>query len=374
MPSEVKEIAANLVAKNKAAFELLHQGATNLKCCYPVDMTCGSQTLIPHLPRLKAAAQLLALKATMEAEEDQVGEATRSIGDLFALGDSLEQEPMLISLLVRFSCHEIAVSVVESLLNRRPVKEDQELSNLEGILQHIQYEGALRRAWIGERCFDLDIFNLPSKKMRAFLADPQEFASGSARPDQTGETPFGYLGFWMMRISGHFDRDKLFCLETIDNYIRAIDSPPPARLEIAGRINALVGDNKIYRKGERWPFIISGLLLPPVAKVFNREAQRSARIRLARTGLALERYRLAHSGQLPSGISELIPAYLNEVPIDPFDGHPLRYKKLAHSFVVYSIGPDGRDDGGTERKALSDAQRIRGVREPPYDITFTVKR
>ncbi len=41
-----------------------------------------------------------------------------------------------------------------------------------------------------------------------------------------------------------------------------------------------------------------------------------------------------------------------------FDGQPLRYKKLAKGYVVYSVGEDGKDDGGDEKK----------------DITFTVER
>ena len=35
-------------------------------------------------------------------------------------------------------------------------------------------------------------------------------------------------------------------------------------------------------------------------------------------------------------------------PLDPFDGRPMRYRRLdASSFRVYSVGPDGVDDGGT---------------------------
>jgi hypothetical protein len=46
------------------------------------------------------------------------------------------------------------------------------------------------------------------------------------------------------------------------------------------------------------------------------------------------------------------------LPLDPFDGQPLRYKKLPKGYVVYSNGEDGKDDGGDEKK----------------DITFTVER
>ena len=58
---------------------------------------------------------------------------------------------------------------------------------------------------------------------------------------------------------------------------------------------------------------------------------------------------------------------MEAIPEDPFDGRPLRYKKLEKGYVVYSIGPDGVDDGGLE-KAPADPDA-----DPP-DITFTVER
>jgi hypothetical protein len=35
-----------------------------------------------------------------------------------------------------------------------------------------------------------------------------------------------------------------------------------------------------------------------------------------------------------------------QVPLDPFTGQPLKLKPTAYGVVVYSVGPDGVDDGG----------------------------
>jgi hypothetical protein len=37
---------------------------------------------------------------------------------------------------------------------------------------------------------------------------------------------------------------------------------------------------------------------------------------------------------------------LNAVLTDPFDGQPLRYRNQGTGYVLYSIGPDLKDDGG----------------------------
>ena len=89
--------------------------------------------------------------------------------------------------------------------------------------------------------------------------------------------------------------------------------------------------------------------------------------RTAVTSLAIERYRLAKS-DLPSKLDDLVPTYLTAIPQDPFDDKPLRYKKLAKGYVVYSVGEDGEDNGGAEKN--SEGYRVgKGT-----DITFIIER
>lgn len=64
------------------------------------------------------------------------------------------------------------------------------------------------------------------------------------------------------------------------------------------------------------------------------------------TAIAVALYRLDHAGQLPSGLEELRPAYLADLPIDPASGQPFRFKADERSFTIYSVGDDGKDDGG----------------------------
>jgi hypothetical protein len=78
------------------------------------------------------------------------------------------------------------------------------------------------------------------------------------------------------------------------------------------------------------------------AKVFQLG---HARGRCSVTAVAAERYRLRH-GAWPAGLAALVPEFLPEVPVDPFDGRPLRYRRLADGVVIYSVSEDGIDDGG----------------------------
>jgi hypothetical protein len=61
--------------------------------------------------------------------------------------------------------------------------------------------------------------------------------------------------------------------------------------------------------------------------------------------MAVERYRLAR-GHWPESLSELVPEHLKSIPRDPFDGAELRYLDFAEGVIIYSVGPDGVDNGG----------------------------
>jgi hypothetical protein len=63
-------------------------------------------------------------------------------------------------------------------------------------------------------------------------------------------------------------------------------------------------------------------------------------------------------------LDELVPEFISAVPIDPMDIQPLRYKLNADgTFVLYSVGEDGKDDGGdptpTDSKSPPDLWNAR---------------
>ncbi len=63
--------------------------------------------------------------------------------------------------------------------------------------------------------------------------------------------------------------------------------------------------------------------------------------------LALRAYYLDH-GQYPDTLTALAPSYLKALPNDPFTASgTLHYHRTEKSYVLYSIGPDGKDDHGT---------------------------
>lgn len=63
--------------------------------------------------------------------------------------------------------------------------------------------------------------------------------------------------------------------------------------------------------------------------------------------VALHAYRAKH-GIYPSKLAELVPDHIPRVPIDFGDGEALRYRRIDDSYLLYSVGGDGVDNGGRE--------------------------
>jgi hypothetical protein len=91
--------------------------------------------------------------------------------------------------------------------------------------------------------------------------------------------------------------------------------------------------------------------------------------RAAAVLLAIRLYQVDH-GATPANLDLLVPAYLPAVPIDPFStgAHPLRYITKPGSEAVYSVGEDGRDDGGSTQLLRAISGRAPG----PWDTIDAV--
>ncbi len=72
---------------------------------------------------------------------------------------------------------------------------------------------------------------------------------------------------------------------------------------------------------------------------------KQAHLRCAYLALAAERFRLDH-GRWPATLDELVPQYVKEVPQDLFQAAPLKLVRTDDGLRIYSVGPDGQDNGG----------------------------
>ena len=92
---------------------------------------------------------------------------------------------------------------------------------------------------------------------------------------------------------------------------------------------------------------LSCLSLPNPSPLVSAEGVGTTHWRLGQLALALAAYREHQS--YPPSLAELAPAYIEEVPKDPFSESDFHYQLKPDSYVLYGVGPNRRDDGGRGR-------------------------
>ena len=113
------------------------------------------------------------------------------------------------------------------------------------------------------------------------------------------------------------------------------------------------------------------IMMPAVGSAVNRSFQAHMNLDAALTMLAIEIYAVDHN-QLPESLADLTPTYLPSIPKDLHNpGHPLIYKPIntpdSTGYIVYSVGADADDDGGTANPDERPHTSFRLRFHPSYD-------
>jgi hypothetical protein len=286
-------------------------------------------TLMTGIQDARGTASLLNYDAWFRAKSGDLEGALISCRALVNTARSIGDEPTLIAQLVRMAIRAIAVGQTERTLGQGepPVAE---LAALQKAMEEEAEEPLLRFALRGERggmdrlMQALQDGDTSVKLMKGMLA-------GGITQQQkrwAGEEVLLYL-------PGAVTNNRAALLEYMNKLVEISKLPP---VEQAERLEEL---EKSLRKE---PLLVRELL-PATEKVAEAERRTRALLRCAAAGLAAERYRRQH-GRWPDSLDDLKGDYLREVPLDPYDGKPLRYRKDGEGVIIYAIWKDHQDDGG----------------------------
>lgn len=111
-------------------------------------------------------------------------------------------------------------------------------------------------------------------------------------------------------------------------------------------LSVLPSASSYWSDSENWP-------QDKAIAFVNQHYRGLAMQRLAAVLLAARLYRTDHACDPPS-LADLVPRYLPAIPKDPCDpaGQDLRMKRSGSGLLLYSVGHDGVDGGGTWRNPL----------------------
>ena len=339
--TSVKNIVGSFVEKNKKALDALAKGAQCEGSRYPIDLTKGSSTPLPHLSKVKQAAEFAALYVLDQAEDHQGANAGQGVLMALAAGRSLDNEPLLISQLTRAACQAVAVETLEQALNRVAVPEEilKKLQEAFGRAADTEAAGTgFNRGLVGERDFGMATFDQPQDQLLKGLYP------GNTAPKIDAAT--------QEKIFANLPDQRKYFEETINQLLEARKEAFPARIKADDSVGPRV--NEAQSKG----YVVTAMMVPSIARVSRAEAASVARLRLGQTAIALQQFYNSNGNKFPDALTELSPKFIGSVPNDPFDGQPLRYRKAGAGFLLYSIGPDLKDDGGVRRAGSDDVMFI----------------
>jgi hypothetical protein len=241
-------------------------------------------------------AGLLNLHSVLQAQDNQADKALATALGVLNAGRSIGDEPYTFSQLVRMGCEGLAIRNSERVLAQGEPEND-----LESAQQLVENEARQQLLLMGVRGDRADTF----QKMAITKAP-----------------------FWQP-----LDLPGLFRLQT--KCVEAAKAPPEQQLS---RVQQLKTEASKLDP-------VSGLWFSSFEKVVKASVRNQAWLRCAYVGLAVERYRQAHH-RWPDSLAALAPEFLHDLPSDPYNGSPLKYRRLDDGVVIYSVGPDGQDDGG----------------------------
>ncbi|HEX6963406.1 MAG TPA: hypothetical protein VF175_16180 [Lacipirellula sp.] len=290
------------------------------KCAFLDDFSSGYMTLLDHAQQLRMIQRLLIMRAYVQQRMNDTEGAYDSIWGVFKTGEALRREPFLVSQLIRLAIHRSGLEALQHLLPHAAWTDEQLLA-LHNMLLDLKYKRGLERALMGERAAGLTAF-----------ADP----STAGAPQMPGIVYQAWIR-----------DDPLQQMTLLREFIEAASHDWPAPLELTAKFSSQTDQPSDVQAplGGRWevPSGIAG----DARKQVELTAIAAARARAAAAGIAVLRFRRAE-GRWPEDLADLVPGWLPALPLDPCTGSSLRFANDSEGVRVYSVGINGKDDGGVE--------------------------
>ncbi|HEY5346048.1 MAG TPA: hypothetical protein VIK62_06860 [Verrucomicrobiae bacterium] len=301
------------------------------------DKAAPFDILLPHLAAVKSCAQAVGLRALAELQNGQSEKAAEDVKLALYLSGSIRTEPFLISQLVRIAMVNIALQpIYEGLAEHK--WSDAQLVALNAELAQLNFLADYKSSMRGE-------LGLQAGAIEYLRRQPEQFMNLSAENYSGKALPFPARVIWQLVPSSFFYQNRLNCARMMVEFYLPLADENQGTISktLTHRADAAIEAIQKHRN----PYnLLESMLVPALGGAVEKFAHAQASVDLARTAIALERYRLAH-GEFPESLDALAPQFIAQVPHDVINGQPLKYRRTNDGqFVLYSVGWNEKDDGG----------------------------
>ncbi len=312
-------VLRELLANHRRDLEVLVQATARPQCHFgtrqPLDLWDGDRDY-DWLGRMVVAARIRAVDTRVRISEGDLKGTANSTSAMFRIARHLDQTPILVGILASRTIDVWAIDCKQALLNH-PDLSPETLSGMH-LDPLTDYRRILRRVSVFEearattlvRRIPMAGFDHLGSNLRDEIGDP-------------GKRIAAYL--WKATSPYCIEHELAVFRSTHRKYRELLDQPwSEASVQF-------VKFGAVRHRG--------GLTTALMPKWWEHEAARlmidNARHRQARLAIALRRYDL-ESGSLPESFDDLIPAYMEEVPLDPTIKEPFGMENVDGGIRLYS--------------------------------------
>ena len=313
-----------VIEKNRRMLELIPEVAAKPRFQYGDRELSFSERRMPDAIKVLRSIRLLGFEAFMAAEKGDVRASLDRLRAGLSFAPKIAEESSLIAYLVALASEKQCLLFLNKSLSGREAGEEMLLPLLDDLAERMieLWKVLLRNSIRGERVMFTEI---------GLLMDASDWTTSSWLKGEAEK-----IYYWLIKplIKRDVNQDIPIYAGLEANaalpYYRTRDFWKPYNDRL---------------KDLPWYAVVSKLAIPDMEATFMKTATFEALVRAFRAGLAC-RIHKGRTGQYPESLEALVPALLNDVPIDPFTGEPLVYRREGEGFIVYSLGSNQRDDGG----------------------------
>lgn len=329
-----------------------------------LDLSDGAKLKFPPFGEIKVLTQWFRAECQLALRNGRPADAVIPLVANIKLPKLLREDRLAISELVRYAIGAMAkVATWEAL--QADGWLDADLAQIQSAWMEQGFVGDIASALEGERVYTLSIYGTVRSSnddafdlifgMEDFLAIFGDDSGSSWWRDKLEQVP-GYQPsleflqrntFCRLWRFAWLDQDEFRYLKRMQTLLEAARNANQLKSQLAVQptINALESESEHLSFYDRLRFPMQQTIFP-----LTRLSERATRAELDRSlaiaAIALKRNSLRY-GKFPATLAALVPEFITSVPVDYMDGQSIRYRLNSDgSFTLYSVGKDGKDDGG----------------------------
>ncbi|MCS7303649.1 MAG: hypothetical protein NZ602_00895 [Thermoguttaceae bacterium] len=319
--------------------------------------------LLPAASHMREAVQAMQIRAMHRLGQGKAAEAWQEILTMYRLARLMAQGATLIENLVAVAIETQACQAAQRLAREGNLSAKEALAIRDTLVGLPPLPTMADKIDLGERFMYLDVVctlaRTPGTSFRlleALEGGQSGLAGWAKRLADLLATAAGQMIDWdlLLRMGNQwYDRlveagrkptpqERAEALASIDAQLQQLKSKTedPTAL-VFGMFSA-----PRQKVSEQLGHVLIALLVPAIRHVYVAEDRAAMQRQLTICSFALAAYQ-AEQGRYPKQLEELVPRYLAAVPMDAFAPQkPLIYRRTEEGVILYSVGPNGKDDGG----------------------------